>query len=411
MIVNEVPVDKENFDFQRLNDQIFAVVEHPKIDFISYPYEWPFALLKGAALHHLKLHRTLLDEGLTLSDATAYNIQFNGVNPIHIDTLSIRPYIEGELWGGYRQFCDQFLNPLMLYAKGGLFYNDIFRGYFEGVPSSLLTKSVSFFKKISPSYFIHIALPNLLKEAHTLEQKTLNSHKSGLKIVAYKRLLEHLAECIKSLKPPPSERTTWGDYEKSHSYNTSEEQEKIDFISQIVSQKSPQVVWDLGCNAGKYSVLALNSGAKSVVGFDLDHKALDICAQRASANELRFLPLVMDMTNPSPQLGWMNKERKDLFQRRNADFLICLAFIHHLVIGKNIPLKQFASWLTELSPSGVVEFVTKEDPMVKKMLSLREDIFYDYTLENFRSIMETYVVIKEVKAIKETRHLFYYEPK
>jgi ribosomal protein L11 methylase PrmA len=410
-IISEKEINKEGISFLNKDSKIFKIIEHPRINFISYPYEWPFHLLKKAALHHLELHLALLDAKLTLSDATAYNIQFIGIEPIHIDSLSIRPYKDGEFWAAYRQFCEQFLNPLLLYSKCRIPFNSIYKGYFEGISSDVIYKILPFYQKCSPSIFLHVFLPLKLQSVGHLEKKAINLKKNYFSIASYQRLLVYMRDWIEKIYPPTSEYTIWGTYEKSHSYDLAEEGIKMIFISRIIAAEKPHCVWDIGCNAGKYSLLAIEAGAGSVIGFDFDHKAIDLCAQRSEEKNIPFLPLIMDMTNPSPALGWANEERKTLFQRKNADFIVCLAFIHHMVIGKNISLENYINWILSLANQGIIEFISKEDPMVHKMLLLREDIFPDYSFENFKQILSRKAQIIEIKKIKETRQLIFYKVK
>ena len=104
------------------------LLEHPRVPFISYPYEWSASLLRKAALHHLDTQLEALERGFTLSDATAYNVQFVGPKPVFIDHLSFRPYRDGEIWAGHRQFCMQFLNPLIIWSRLGIAPNPWYRG-------------------------------------------------------------------------------------------------------------------------------------------------------------------------------------------------------------------------------------------------------------------------------------------
>ena len=140
------------------------VLEHPRLPFVSHPYEWPFSLLKAAALFHLDFHLDALDDGLTLSDASAFNVQFVGARPIFIDTLSLRQYHAGELWAGYRQFCEQFLNPLLLRALLGIPHNAWYRGTLEGIASGDLRRLLPLRRKLSRNLMTHVILMDTLQK-------------------------------------------------------------------------------------------------------------------------------------------------------------------------------------------------------------------------------------------------------
>jgi ribosomal protein L11 methylase PrmA len=139
-----------------------------------------------------------------------------------------------------------------------------------------------------------------------------------------------------------------------------------------------------------------------VIGFDADHGALERCFLRAQAEQIQLLPLYLDAANPSPSQGWSEVERPGIAERASADAVIALAFVHHIAIGKNVPLDRVIAWLVDLAPQGIVEFVPKADPMVRKMLAIREDIFADYTEEAFVGALERRASIVKARTISES---------
>jgi len=366
------------------------VVEHPRIPHVSFPYEWPFSLLRDAALLHLDLHMAALDGDATLSDASAYNIQFRGPKPVFIDLLSLRRYREGEYWAGHRQFCEQFLNPLLLRALLGVAHNGWFRGTLEGIPTTELARLLPLRRNLSWNVFVHVTLQAKLQRGAVREGEARAARLTRnrpLSRTAYRGMLAQLRNWIARLRPADTGRTEWGSYAEFNSYSGDETEAKRRFVGEFVAAERPATVWDLGCNTGEYSELALASGAGRVIGFDADQTALERACHRARSQELDLLPLYLDAANPSPDQGWMQSERPGLAARRNADALIALAFEHHLAIGRNIPLPQVVSWLTSLAPAGVIEFVEKSDSTIQRMLALREDIFPGYTVADFEAAL------------------------
>lgn len=386
------------------------VVEHPRLDFVSYPYEWPFEALKAAALHHLDLQIRLFGQGIVLSDATAYNIQFRGAQPTFIDLLSLRRYREGEYWTGYRQFCEQFLNPLLLRALTGIPYNEWYRGRMEGILAEDLSRALPLSKKFSPRTFAHVVMHGRLQSSGAAESNEKIIKPAGLSKNAYLGILHQMHAWISGLTPKGKNPTVWQDYVDSHSYSDDEYRKKKQIVSEFVTATQPRMLWDFGCNTGEFSETALESGAKSVVGFDFDHGALDAAFQRARSRDLNLLALLQDATNPSPSQGWNQAERDGLASRRSSDGLLGLALIHHLVIGKNIPLGAAIEWLSGLAPCGVIEFVPKEDPMVQRMLAHREDIFHGYSYERFHDELKLRADIVRIDEISQSgRSLFWYD--
>ncbi|MGI9450612.1 MAG: class I SAM-dependent methyltransferase, partial [Geminicoccaceae bacterium] len=373
--------------------------------------EWPFSALKAAARLHLQLHLRLLEHDVTLCDASAYNIQFIGSKPTFIDTLSLRRYRDGEYWLGHQQFCDQFLNPLLLRAHLGMPHNAWYRGSLEGISSAELARLLPFRSKLTWRIASQVILPARLQRqaVNKAEQGLSKMPERGLAKPAFKALLSQLLRWIDSLHPAGADKTIWQDYAQTHSYDDPEEQAKRAMVATFVDATKPALLFDFGCNTGAYSSLALESGARSVVGFDMDQGALEGAFARAVSADLAFLPLYLDAANPSPTQGWCQAERPGLADRAPANALLALAFVHHLAIARNIPLDQLLAWLTSLAPTGVIEYVPKNDPTVQRMLALREDVFSDYNVSNFAtSLAKRARIIQRNVVSASGRELFWY---
>ncbi len=391
-------------------DDVAFIVEHPRLSFVSYPYEWSFAALKAAALFHLDFHLALLEDGVTLSDASAYNIQFQGTKPIFIDLLSLRPYRDGEYWVGHRQFCEQFLNPLLVNSSLDVAPNAWYRGSLEGITTNDLARILPIYKRIGWNAFVHVTLQASLQQK-SLESgnKTTAKPKRKFPISSFRSMLQQMRKWIAKLETTGS-KTTWSDYANTHSYASNENSAKRRFVAEFVEKSKPHQLWDVGCNTGDYSALALSAGASQVIGFDFDPTANSRAFTRAQATKLDFLPLILDAANPSPNQGWRQNERSGIQDRANADALLALAFEHHLAVGRNVPLPQVVEWLTGLAPTGVIEFVEKSDPTMQQMLALREDVFPDYNFPNFRDAITTMArIVKEETVSASGRRLVWYQ--
>jgi ribosomal protein L11 methylase PrmA len=384
------------------------VIEHPKLDFISYPYEWSFSGLQAAALLTLDLHLEALQHGLTLSDGSAYNVQFVGPRPIFIDYLSLIRYEDGQVWLGYRQFCEQFLNPLVLTAKTGVSFQPLYRGTLEGLASSDLGALLPFRSKFDPRIALHVVLQGRLQGAVTTRQTSVAKN-VRLSKTAVMNNLRAIRGWVGKLRPPASQLTPWQQYEQTAHYTTDERAAKARFVGEVVAAAAPKTVWDLGCNSGEYAEVALNSGARMVIGFEPDPGALNAAYRRAVTKQLNFLPLSFDVTNPSPALGWRQEERLGFADRRNADLVLCLALLHHLVLGRNLPLPQVLDWLISLAPRGVVEFVPREDPMAKQLVAFKPGIAPDYTFDTVSALLGQRARIERQQEITASgRTLFAY---
>ena len=368
----------------KLIKQYHLWLEHQKLDLITFPHEWSFQQLKAAALFHLKLQITALNAGYQIKDATSYNIQFMGTKPIFIDIPSFEPYEEGKPWVAYKQFCEHFLGPLMLHHHTSLDTDKIYRAYPDGIDLVTCSKLLPF-----SSYFNLSALGHIHLQAKASQKISSVSDRqlSKARQVTVKRqnLISMLRALIKAIERLKSDGATyWREYEHKNSYSTETMAEKDAVIKDFVIQNNLKRLIDLGCNAGKFSEIALNSGADHVIGMDIDSGALDTAIERFKNSPESFSPILFDMANPSPSLGWRLKERASIYERIPAvDGILCLAVIHHLVIARNIPMEEFVDAILPLAPQGIIEFVTKEDPMVIGLLSNREDIFDKYDQHYF----------------------------
>jgi ribosomal protein L11 methylase PrmA len=354
----------------------------------------------------------LLPHGLALSDATAYNLQFQGSAPIFIDRLSLVPYVEGQHWLGHRQFCEQFLNPLLLRSLLGISHNEWLRGAMEGIPAQHLAKLVPLRGKLSWNVLAHVILQARLEaSALTSPEKALEraGRSGGLSRRGFEGILRQLRNWISGMRPKGQAPTVWANYAHANTYSSEEAAAKSRFVRKVTAAVRPRTIIDLGCNIGDYSAAALESGAGYAVGFDFDQNALDTAFSRASTEKLPFLPLWLDASNPSPDQGWMQRERLGFSRRARTDALLALAFEHHLAIAKNVPLYQVLAWLIDIAPAGVIEFVPKEDPTVQIMLRLRKDIFHDYGQAEFEAALSARSrIIHKERVSASGRTLYWY---
>ena len=395
---------------EQLDNEAPYLLAHPRIPFISYPYEWSFLLHKEAALHHLAVQLAALDEGFTLTDSTAYNVQFVGTKPLFIDHLSFRPYVEGEVWIGHKQFCAQFLNPLIFWSRLGSPPNHWFRGSLEGIQPEELSPLLSWSDNLSWTIFSHVTAQASLQRRSTRSGVDKDRVKAArLPRGSYRAMLIGLRQFIEGCSIPHN-KTVWSDYASDNSYAAGEAAGKLAFVREMVAAAQPALLIDLGCNSGDYSAAALQAGAKMVVGFDYDFGALEAAVRRSRNGNLNFLPLWLDAANPSPSQGWAQAERQGLSDRAKGNALIALAFIHHIAIARNVPLDMTLDWIMAMAPTGILEFPPKNDPMVQRLLENREDIFPEYSEQNFLfQIQQRASVVKCLHLSQGGRLLVWYD--
>ena len=350
-----------------------------------------------------------MENNATLIDGSAYNIQFIGHKPIFIDILSIDKYSDGEYWYAHKQFCENFLNPLVLCAKKGVNFNNWFRGNLEGIHTKEISKLLGFFDFLSPTLFFHIFLLNRFEEKSSanpeITNRKLNTARKFSK-KSYLNLLNQLRNYIKNLENKKI-ASSWDNYSEKNTYSLKEEEKKLEIVKRFVDENKIEFLADLGCNEGKYSEYASTQKKIKVIGIDFDMNVLERAYKKSKKNNTNFFPIYADFSNPSNNLGWNGIERKSLVQRSKFDAIIALALIHHLTLEKNIPLEDVLKWLTSLAPLGLIEFVPKEDPTSQIMLKLKGDIFPNYTEKNFKETLSKFANIKKISSITNSERKIY----
>ena len=378
------------------------------IEFISYPYEWSFSQLRDAALATLRIQRIAVDHGMSLRDASAYNIQFRRGKPVLIDTLSFEKLRVGEPWVAYRQFCQHFLAPLALMSYRDVRLGQLARIHLDGVPLDLAARLLPFRARLRPSLLLHLFAHAKSQKRH--EGTTDARKKTGGRRVspqALRGLMQSLENAVKKLSWKP-DRTVWsGYYAEGDSYTAEGLEEKRRLVSDFLTEADPKAVWDFGGNTGLFSRIASERGI-STVCFDVDPSCVD--ANYRDATERRdenVLPLLLDLTNPSPSIGWENQERLSVRERGPVDCIMALALIHHLAIANNVPLPRLAAFLADLCRTLIIEWVPKNDPKVQTLLATREDIFPNYTNEGFERAFGDRFVIERREEISGSDRILY----
>lgn len=378
----ELLVPHEETEEPGISGDAYRVVRPEVIPFISYPYEWCFGQLRDAALATLRIQKIALQHGMSLRDASAYNIQFRDGRPVLIDTLSFERLPEGRPWTAYRQFCQHFLAPLALMAYRDVRLGQLLRVHIDGVPLELAARLLPRRVRLRPSLFLHVVAHARSQRRHAGAAVSPDRGRS-FSPRAFLGLIESLESAVRGLRWDIG-RSTWSEYyEESGSYSPAAFEHKKELVAKLVAEAEPADVWDLGGNVGVFARIPAERRIPTVC-FDADAAAVELNYRRVVEEEERdLLPLVLDLTNPSPAIGWENRERRSLAERGPADMVLALALVHHLAIGNNVPLPRLADFLARVCRKLVVEFVPKDDPKVQLLLAAREDIFPEYTQEGF----------------------------
>ncbi len=400
LLIPHVEVDAST----ALSAVAFKIIQPERVPFISYPYEWSFSQLKDAALATLSIQKRALKLDMSLKDASVYNIQFVRGRAMLIDTLSFEIYKEGEPWVAYRQFCQHFLAPLALMSYRDVRLIQLLRVYIDGVPLDLASELLPVKTKFNFGLLTHMHIHAGAQKRYS--DKAVTPRKGGMSKQALTGLIESLEATVKKLTWKPA-GTEWGDYYENTNYTDSAFEHKKQLIKEWSAEKKPALVWDLGGNTGVFSREAAASGAY-VVSFDIDPAAVEQNYRVVKAHkEQNILPLILDLTNPSPALGWDNAERDSFGARGPVDMALALAVIHHLAIANNVPLPQLADFFAVHCKWMVIEFVPKSDTQVQKLLASREDIFPNYTRKGFEEAFSARFAIRKSEPVRDSERTLY----
>ena len=387
------------------SEKVYKVIRPNALPFISYPYEWCFSQLKYAALTTLKIQKRALKFGMSLKDCSAYNIQIFKRQPLLIDTLSFERYREGEPWVAYRQFCQHFLAPLALMSHKDIRLNQLFRVYIDGVPLDLASSLLPFRTRFRFSLLSHIHLHAFFQRRYggAAESKVRGRKMS---LTAFGGIMDSLESAVRKLCWQPGE-TEWNEYYEETNYSETSFHHKKEMVSAFLDRAQGQVVWDVGANTGVFSRIASGKGMQTVA-FDIDFACVERnYLESIEKKETHILPLVLDLTNPSPAIGWAHEERMSLVQRGPVDTVMALALIHHLAISNNLSLKKIAEFFSKICNTLIIEFVPKSDSQVKRLLATREDIFPDYTALDFEYAFKGYFSVDEAVKLGDSERTLY----
>lgn len=380
------------------------VIEARRVPVVTYPYEWSFSMLRDAALLTLEVTEASLQAGFQLKDASAYNVAFDGTRPVFIDLTSVDQGFDG-LWTAYGQFCDHFLAPLLLESHLGIPFQPYLRGRLSGLPVTELAPMLGGLRRLRRGVFTHVYLRSRIEgRAQDLatEDRSALRREATLPVEAVVGSVQKMRRLVERLESRVG--TVWAQYEKECSYGADERAQKERFVEEAARRKPGSIAWDVGANTGVFSEI-LAGFFDTVVAIDSDVGAVDGMYRRLGDTR-SIVPLVMDITDPSPDRGWHGRERRALTARAAPDFSVWLAVAHHICLGGEVPVGAFADLVADTSPAAVVEFVAPDDPMSQRLLATRTTDRPDYTRDRFLAALERRFSIDRSQAVSPTRELF-----
>jgi hypothetical protein len=391
-----------------------AALEHERIPVISYPYEWTFSMLQDAALQQLRLTRMALAGRLLTKDATPFNSQFVGAAPVFVDVGSFERLRPNEPWRGYRQFCELFYNPLLLQAVANMPFQPWLRGSLRGISPEVTRSLLPTRRRVGRGAFVNVVLHSRLERKYSNNSRDVTGEirRAGFNPKLIESQLAKLEKVVGGLDWAEAS-STWSEYTDRSHYGERDLEAKASFVREVTSAVPRSQVLDLGANDGYFSRIA-SEHAEYVVAVDSDALVIDRLYRSLRAEGNRsVLPLYSDLVDPSPSLGWRSQERPALTSRVSPDLVLALALVHHLAITDTVPLAEVVAMLRDYDCEVVVEFPTREDPMVRRLLQRkRSGLFDHYSLESFEDALTSrFDIVRREHLPSETRHLFHVRPR
>jgi SAM-dependent methyltransferase len=387
-------------------ESAYKILAPETVPFVSYPYEWCFGQLKSAALVTLEIQKRALQYDMSLKDASAYNIQFIRGRPVCIDTLSLEEHSSGRPWTAYGQFCRHFLAPLILMAYRDVRLSQLLKVHLDGIPLDLTSRLLPWYTKLRPSLLAHIHLHSRSERHFESTKRVHREWKTDRN--AQLGLLDNLKSILEKLEWRPV-GTLWAAYydKANNTYSETAERHKLDTVAKLLEESGGGPVWDLGANTGRFSRLAAKRGMFTI-SFDFDPAAVELNhAELMRVGETNVLPLVLDLFNPSPAIGWNNDERTAIWDRGRPETILVLALIHHLAISNHLSFSQIAHFLAQKCRHLIIEFVPPSDSMVKTLFSGRESNFADYRQDRFENAFSQAFRIKRREVLEDSERTIY----
>ena len=386
----------ENSEIRSVFDGVGAeiVLEHERIAFPSFPYEWIPEMLHAAGELTLDLAHSLLSDGLGLKDGTPYNVLFRGPDPVFIDVLSFERRSPGDpIWLPYAQFERTFLLPLLVHQRFGIGLDRILTTRRDGLEPEEVYRWAGALQRLEPMFLSLVSMPTWLGSRQKQAQDNSIYRKTTLEDTAkadyiLRSLLDRGRRYLSKRAPKGGKQSAWSDYMVSNlNYSTDHFTAKQSFVSEALAEFAPKRVLDVGCNTGHFSAIAARIGA-SVVSIDYDPVVLGDLWRQARAQKLNIQPLAVNLAHPTPSTGWRNREWPSFLERArgNFDAVLMLAVIHHLLVTDRVPLPDILKLAAELTNALlIVEFVAPEDAMFQRIVRGREELHRGLTHEVFEA--------------------------
>jgi hypothetical protein len=379
----------------------FKTLLPDQLPFISVPEEWCPAQLKDAALCTLAITRISIAHDMILKDATPRNIQFPKGAPVLIDSLSFERYEPSRPWVAYRQFCECFLYPLFLHRYLGSGTHPIICAWPDGIPAGITARMLPLRSRLRLPAWLHVFLPSMVGR----------NVKSDAPLPVFSKtrmmhLLSNLEEVVRKLDVPGSSAKGWIAYYEKDILSKDYLREKQTLFLSMIDSLDFASALDLGANDGRFSQILAQKNVP-VIAADADWQCVE-ALYRTSTGAHPIQALRVDIANPTPATGFDHRERSSFSERATSDLVVALALVHHLVLGRNIPLPMIAAYFARLTDRWlVIEFVPLDDEKSIQLVRHKSAYPTPYDQEAFEEHFGRVFTIERSSVIPGTARIIY----
>jgi SAM-dependent methyltransferase len=388
------------------------LLRHPRVSFVSYPWEWAPSLWLAAAELTLNLCSDLVQRGWLLKDATPLNVLFQGTKPVFVDVLSIQRIDPHQpIWLAYGQFVRAFLLPMLAHARLG-WPLQVALTRRDGYEPEEVYAALSWPARLRQPALSAVTLPALLANSRALQSSSLAPRSLKDPDVAKQVILKTLKSLLSQMRRvTPSHRSSiWSNYaETAIHYNDEDHSRKRSFVTAALAKAKPARLLDVGCNTGVYSLLAADAGAE-VVSIDTDIQAVDRLSTNLKGSGKNILPLCIDLAHPSPAAGWENRENASFLGRcaGHFDTVMLLAVLHHLLLRSQIPMDRIAALCSTLTTAHLIlEWVPPTDPKFHELVRGRELVYAHISEHSFREAFAEHFITIDELTLENGRIMFH----
>jgi hypothetical protein len=381
----------------------YKILLPEQIPFISYPNEWSPSQLKDAAMLTLQILTIALEHDMILKDATPLNIQFRRGQAVFIDTLSFEKYDPTLPWVAYRQFCECFLFPLYLqhYRPAGA--QKIVGSFPEGIPASVTADLLPSKSRWRLGVWLHVLLPARVRQDSLPGGRKISFNKNKLL-----HLVANLGNTLERLNTSSVSPSTWNNYYRETIISSAYLAAKEKHFRALTDGLLFRSALDLGANDGYFSKI-LAEKKVPVIAIDSDWQCINNLYQYTRQHpDKDILPLCIDIADPTPARGFDNAERASFTDRMPSDLVAALALIHHLVLGRNIPMSRIAEYFSTLTHTWLIlEFIPLTDPKAKDLVRNKRNFLPAYDPSTLEEQFSRFFTIDQQLPIPGTERVLY----